>query len=383
MVTGALLACGADIDAVTRAMASVVAPPTVTSVDRCGIQAQKIETHAGPACRTFHEVCDIVTGAAIPETVKEMAIQVFTRIRDAEAEIHGDHHTHFHEVGADDAIADVIGACTAFLSLSPDAVRLAPVAVGTGTVRSAHGTYPLPAPATLAILRTGKVPVRYTQEERELCTPTGAALLAEFVATAPEAPETDSGRVTAIGYGAGTRNPSHMPNVIRVSLYESETEAESVADTIDILETNVDDTTGEVIAYTIERLMDAGARDASAIPVIMKKGRPGTLIRVICTHAKADALSRILSEETGTLGIRCIPSVHRSVVTRTVEPVEITLVGETVSIPVKTGWIGTELVSCKAEYDVARRAAGAAGVPLRDVTRRAEEKRWKELRGTN
>jgi hypothetical protein len=115
----------------------------------------------------------------------------------------------------------------------------------------------------------------------------------------------------------------------------------------------------------------------------MKKGRPGTLIRVICTHAKADILSRILSEETGTLGIRCIPSVHRSVVTRTVEPVEITLGGGTVSIPVKTGWIGTEPVSCKAEYDVARREAGIAGVPLKHVTRLAEEKRWKELRDTN
>jgi len=383
MVTGALLACGADMDAVTRAMASVVAPPTCTSVDRCGIRAQKIETHAGPACRTFHEVCDIVTGAPIPDAVKEMAIRVFTRIRDAEAEIHGDHHTHFHEVGADDAIADIIGACTAFLSLSPDAVRVAPVAVGTGTVQSAHGTYPLPAPATLAILRTGNVPVRYTQEERELCTPTGAALLAEFMATGTEAPQTDTGRVTAIGYGAGTRNPTHMPNVIRASLCESETEAESVADTIDILETNVDDTTGEVIAYTIERLMEAGARDASAIPVIMKKGRPGTLIRVICTHAQADTLSQILSEETGTLGVRCIPSVHRSVVTRTVEPVEIILGGETITIPVKTGWIGTEPVSCKAEYDVARRAAGAARVPLRYVTRLAEEKRWKELRDNN
>lgn len=383
MMTGALLACGADRDAVTRAMASVVAPPTFTSVDRCGIRAEKIETHAGPACRSFHEVCNIVTGATIPEAVKEMAVRVFTRIRDAEAEIHGDHHIHFHEVGADDAIADVIGACTAFLSLSPDAVRMAPVAVGTGTMQSAHGTYPLPAPATLAILRTGKIPVRHTQEERELCTPTGAALLAEFMATGTEAPQTNIGQVTAIGYGAGSRNPSHMPNVIRASLCESETETESVADTIDILETNVDDTTGEVIAYTIERLMDAGARDASAIPVIMKKGRPGTLIRVICTHALADTLSRILSEETGTLGVRCIPSVHRSVVTRTVEPVEITLGGESCSIPVKTGWIGTEPISCKAEYEVARRAALAAQVPLQHVTRLAEEKRQKELRDTD
>lgn len=379
MVTGALLECGADKDAVTRAMASVVAPPTCTSVDRCGIRALKIETHAGPTSRSFHEVCGIVTGADISESVQEMAVRVFTRIRDAEEEIHGA-HAHFHEVGADDAIADVIGACTAFLSIAPDAVRIAPVAVGTGTIQSAHGIYPLPAPATLLILKTGNIPIRHTDEERELCTPTGAALLAEFLATGTRTTQTGTGRITAIGYGAGTRNPSHMPNVFRTSVWESEPETETETDTIDILETNVDDTTGEVIAYTIERLMDAGARDASAIPLIMKKGRPGTLIRVICTHALAGNLTRIMSEELGTLGVRCIPSVHRSVITRTIEPVDIVLGGITVSIPVKTGWMETEPVSCKAEYEVARRAAIAAEMPLRDVTRRAEEKRWKELR---
>ena len=378
MVTGALLECGADLDAVTCAMASVVAPPSFTSVERCSIRALRVETHAGPTSRTFHEVCDIVSGANAPHDVKEMAIRVFSRIRDAEEEIHGA-HTHFHEVGADDAIADVIGACTAFLSLQPDAVRTSAVALGTGTIKSAHGIYPLPAPATLAILRKGQLTVRYTNEERELCTPTGAALLAEFMATGADEINTDTCHVTAVGYGAGTRNPSHMPNVFRASVCESGKEKE--ADTIEILETNVDDTTAEVIAYTIERLMDAGARDASAIPLIMKKGRPGTLIRVICTHETAGEMTQIMAEEMGTLGVRCIPSVHRSVITRSVEPVEITLGSGTVSIPVKTGWIGTEPISCKAEYEVARQAAKIAQVPLRDVTRRAEEKRWKEIRG--
>ncbi|WFN34682.1 nickel pincer cofactor biosynthesis protein LarC [Methanogenium sp. S4BF] len=383
MVTSALLECGADRDAVTRAMASVVAPPTYIVVERCGIRALQIETHAGPASRTFHEVCDIVSDTDAPDSVKEMAVRVFTRIRDAEEEIHGA-HTHFHEVGADDAIADVVGACTAFHSLSPDAVRTTAVAVGTGTIKSAHGIYPLPAPATLAILRKGHLLIRYTNEERELCTPTGAALLAEFMAAGTHEITTDTVHVTAVGYGAGTRNPSHMPNVLRASVCEPEPENEREtreADTIDILETNVDDTTAEVIAYTLGRLMDAGARDASAIPLIMKKGRPGTLIRVICSHALAGNLIRILSEELGTLGVRCIPSVHRSIITRTMEPVEIVVGSETVSIPVKTGWIGTEPVSCKAEFEIARQAAEAAKVPLRDVTRRAEEKRWKELRG--
>ncbi len=383
MVTGALLECGADREAVTRAMASVVATPTYTMVERCGIQALKVETHAGPVSRTFHEVCDIVLATDIPDTVKEMAVRVFVRIRDAEQEIHGT-HIHFHEVGADDAIADVVGACTAFLSLSPDAVRTSAVSVGTGTMKSAHGIYPLPAPATLAILRKGDLLIRYTDEERELCTPTGAALLAEFMATATCETDTETVHVTAVGYGAGTRNPSHMPNVLRVSLCESEPDTSRETretDTIDILETNVDDTTAEVIAYTLGRLMDAGARDASAIPLIMKKGRPGTLIRVICTHRESDSLIRILSEELGTLGVRCIPSVHRSVLRRTVEPVEIVVGSNTFSIPVKTGWIGTKPVSCKAEFEVARQAAEAAHVPLRDITRRAEEKRWKELDG--
>jgi len=383
MVTGALLECGADREAVTRAMASVVATPTYTVVERCGIRALHIETLAGPSSRTFHEVCDIVSATDVPDIVKDMAVRVFTRIREAEQEIHGT-HTHFHEVGADDAIADVVGACTAFLSLSPDMVRTTAVAVGTGTMKSVHGIYPLPAPATLAILKNGNLPVRYTDEERELCTPTGAALLAEFMATGTREIDTDTVHVTAVGYGAGTRNPAHMPNVLRVSLCESEPDTNKETretDTIDILETNVDDTTAEVIAYTLERLMDAGARDASAIPLIMKKGRPGTLIRVICTHADSDSLIRILSEELGTLGVRCIPSVHRSVIRRSMEPVEIVVGSKTVSIPVKTGWIGTKPISCKAEFEIARQAAEAAHVPLREVTRRAEEKRWKELDG--
>ncbi len=383
MVTGALLECGADREAVTCAMASVVASPTYTMVERCGIRALHIETHAGPVSRTFHEVCGIVSDTDIPDAVQEMAVRVFTRIRDAEEEIHGA-HTHFHEVGADDAIADVVGACTAFLSLSPDVVRTSAVAVGTGTIKSAHGIYPLPAPATLAILRNGNLPIRYTHEERELCTPTGAALLAEFMATGTSEITIDAVHLTAVGYGAGTRNPSHMPNVLRASVSESEPDNDRETretDTIDILETNVDDTTGEVIAYTLGRLMDAGARDASAIPLIMKKGRPGTLIRVICSPALSESLIRILSEELGTLGVRCIPSVHRSVIKRTVKPVEIVIGSKSIFIPVKTGWIETEPISCKAEFEIARQAAEAAHVPLREVTRRAEEKCWKELQG--
>ena len=217
--------------------------------------------------------------------------------------VHGN-HIHFHEVGADDAIADVIGACTALHSLGVDGVAVMPVTLGRGTSTGSHGTFPIPAPATAEILKSSGLLTREGKEEGELCTPTGAALLAEFSTMAP----TDLGiyTVKAVGYGAGTRDPEGIPNVIRAMIVETKGDGDTlVQDTVDILETNVDDVSGEVIAHAITRFLEKGARDASAIPIIMKKGRPGFLIRVICTSDKSGELAELMARELGTLGIRC------------------------------------------------------------------------------
>jgi len=363
MIIGSLLDLGADEGAVRAAMRSVVGEPTIERVDRSGIRAVRVRAHAPVDHRTLDEVLDRVDGSDAPVPAREMARRVFLRIHRAEESIHG-HGAHFHEVGADDAVADVVGACTALHSLGVDAVAVLPVALGHGFAVGAHGTFPVPAPATVAILAASDLATVPGDEERELCTPTGAALLAEFSTVRPE--DLGSRTIRAVGYGAGSRDPPGRPNVLRSMLVE--TEERAGGDRVDVLETNVDDVTGETLAYTIGRLMEEGARDASATPLVMKKGRSGHLVRVISPPDATDRLIGVMAAELGTLGIRCIPMVHRSVAERTVEPVTVTLRGRERTIDVKCGWAGGQLTSFKAEYEQAAACARELGVPLRDVT---------------
>ncbi|MFA7197921.1 MAG: nickel pincer cofactor biosynthesis protein LarC [Methanoculleus sp.] len=362
MIIGTLLDLGADEELVRAAMRSVVGEPTIERVDRSSIRAVQVRAHAPVDHRTLDEVLDRVAESDAPAPAREMARRVFLRIHRAEESIHGV-GTHFHEVGADDAIADVVGACTALHSLSPDRVAVLPVALGRGFAVGSHGTFPIPAPATVAILAASDLKTAPGEEERELCTPTGAALLAEFSTVRPE----DLGPVgiRAVGYGAGSRNPPGRPNVLRSMLVETEDRAHD--DRVDILETNVDDVTGEALAYTIGRLMEEGARDASATPIVMKKGRSGHLVRVVCCPDATDHLVGVMAAELGTLGIRCLPMVHRAVAERTIEPVTVTLRGREYTIDVKCGWSEGRITSFKAEYEQAAACARDLGVPFREV----------------
>jgi uncharacterized protein (TIGR00299 family) protein len=362
MVIGSLLDLGADEEAVRAAMRSVVGEPTIERVDRSGIRAVQVRAHAPVHHRILDEVLDRVAGSDAPAPAREMARRVFFRIHRAEEGIHGA-GAHFHEVGADDAIADVVGACTALHSLDVDGVAVLPVALGRGFAVGAHGTFPIPAPATVAILAASGLQTVPGDEDRELCTPTGAALLAEFATVRPAdlGPRT----IRAVGYGAGSRNPPGRPNVLRSMLLAVEEQA--VGDQVDILETNVDDVTGEALAYTLARLMEEGARDASAIPAVMKKGRSGHLVRVVSPPDATDRLTGVMARELGTLGIRCIPMVHRFVAERTVEPVTVALRGREWTIDVKCGWAGGKISSFKPEYDQTAACARELEVPLREV----------------
>ena len=267
MITGALLDCGADREAVMRAMAAVVAEPSISEVTRAGIRAVKVDTKATPAHRTLAEVMERLDGAAphVPAPALAMARRVFERINAAEEEVHGA-HVHFHEVGADDAIADVVGACTALHSLAVDGVKVLPITLGHGTATGSHGIFPIPAPATAAILkRTGLAATPGDHDGRALhadrCRPPRGVLH-------PAIPVTVAGyTILATGYGAGTRDPHHAPNVLRVMLVETAGTGDELSqDTVDLLETNVDDVSGEVIAHAIARFMEAGARDAARDP---------------------------------------------------------------------------------------------------------------------
>jgi uncharacterized protein (TIGR00299 family) protein len=373
MVTGALLDCGADRQVVMRAMAAVVAEPAVSEVTRAGIRALKVDTKAAPAHRTLADVLKRLDEAAphVPAPALAMARRVFGRINAAEEEVHGA-HVHFHEVGADDAIADVVGACTALHSLAVDGVKVLPITLGHGTATGSHGVFPIPAPATAAILKGTRLVALPGDHAGEHCTPTGAALLAEFSTRDPGTVEEYT--ILATGYGAGSRDPRDAPNVLRVMLVETTvTGAAGSQDTVDLLETNVDDVSGEVIARAIARFMEAGARDASAVPVIMKKGRPGFLIRVISLPETSAKLAELMALELGTLGVRCIPAVHRFIAERTVEMVDVEIGGTRRKMPVKCGWMHGRIYVMKAEFGPAETWACELGIPVRDVIRATED----------
>ena len=376
MVTAALLSLLPDRAPVIRAMASVVGEPELAEVDRAGIRALLVRTRAGRALRTLEEVEERITGADAPGPAKEMALRVFRRIHDAEARVHGT-VPHFHEVGSDDAIADVVGACTALHLLAPAEVVVKPVALGSGVIRGSHGTLPVPAPATAAILAASSLLAVAGQEEGELCTPTGAALLAEFATLPPLWAE--PARVLATGHGAGSRNPEGIPNVLRAFLLDAP--GSHGSDRVDVLETNVDDATGEVVAHAIRRLMEEGARDACAIPVVMKKGRPGHLVRVVVLPEDSPRLAALLADELGTLGVRCTPMVHRFVADRTLAEVEVTLGGTRYTVPVKCGRAGGKVISVKPEFEQVQAVAAQCGLPARAVARAVEEAAWERFRG--
>ena len=381
MITAALLDCGADRPLVLRAMKAVVTDPEISTVTRAGIRAVRVETHATPAHRTFPEVMQRIDTAAgdVPAPALAMARRVFLRIHEAEEEVHGT-QAHFHEVGADDAIADIIGACTALHSLLIDGVVVLPITTGHGTATGSHGTFPIPAPATALILKAAGLTAGAGNHMGELCTPTGAALLAEFATMA--VPDPIAYTILSVGYGAGTRDPAHAPNVLRAMIVKPAISAGDLAqDTVDLLETNVDDVSGEIIAHAINRFMEAGARDASAIPVIMKKGRPGYLIRVICLKETSAALAELMARELGTLGIRCIPAVHRFIAERTIEEIDVTIAGEQRKMPIKCGWMHGKIYTLKAEFDPARDWACELGVPVKDVLRVIDDAGWRNIHG--
>jgi len=367
MVIGSLLDLGADSALVAEAMRSVVGEPGFIRVDRAGISAVQVKTHAEVHHRTLDEVLERLRESVAPPEAKAMAERVFLRIHRAEEKIHGK-SVHFHEVGADEGLADVVGACTAVWSLQADGTAVLPIALGRGYSNGSHGTFPIPAPATVAILSESGLSSMVGTGERELCTPTGAALLSEFSTMNPA--ELGPFVTDAVGYGAGSRNPAGTPNVLRAMLVK--TQSSTQEDRVDILETSVDDVTGETLAYALSRLMAEGARDASAIPALMKKGRSGHLIRVICRPEYTDQLAGVMAQELGTLGIRCLPSVHRFIAERTIERIAVVLREKEYMFDVKCGWSKGMIYTLKVEYEQARGVAEELGLPLLQVSAAVE-----------
>jgi hypothetical protein len=344
-------------DATTRSRAD--------HTDRTGTPAEGTGPH-----RTYAEVVDIVSGMGLDDTIEARARSTFRRLGEAEAAVHGTalDETHFHEVGADDAIADVVGVCLLVADLDVDRVVTTPVAAGGGTVETSHGTYPVPAPAVVEVATGADWRLNGGPVDHELLTPTGAALLAEFAAGVDHLP---SMTVRAAGYGAGTRSFPDHPNVLRAIVGDGA--GGLVRDEITVLETNLDDATPEVLGGLQESLAAAGARDVSILPATMKKSRPGHLVKVVTRPEDAERVARRLAVETGTLGVREHGAGHRWIAEREVETVTLPLDGGTYEVGVKVAATADgETYDVSAEYDDAAAVARESDLPTREVLRRAE-----------
>jgi uncharacterized protein (TIGR00299 family) protein len=357
MLVGALADAGADQGAIVDALASLGAGVVASfeKTKRRGIAAMKfhVSSNEPPKHRHLTPILKMIEAAALPDAVKKNASAVFQRLGEAEAAVHAQpiEKVHFHEVGAVDSIADIVGACLAFHLLGVERIVCSAVNVGSGTVNTEHGVLPVPAPATATLLKDAPLYVRGPAVE--LTTPTGAAVvtaLAEKFGAMPPM------RVAKIGYGAGDKDFAEHANVLRAMVGEPSGAIE--ATTIAVIEANIDDSSPQVLGYAMERLLEAGALDATLEPLEMKKGRPGTLLRVIATPETREEMCAIVFAETSTLGLR-IYSAERRVQSRRWVETE-TPHGK---IRVKVAGDG----SFAPEYEDCRRIARETGVPLKQI----------------
>ena len=361
MLVGALADAGADRAAISSALDSFAIGAAVTwdRVQRRGISAAKFRVGVTepPKHRHLSGILKLIHAAELPAAAKFKVEQVFRVLGQAEAAVHGVdiEKVHFHEVGAVDSICDIVGICLAFDLLGIESIFCSPINVGSGTVNTEHGVLPVPAPATAKLLE-GK-PIYSRGPAVELTTPTGAAVVAALATDFGAMPPM---RIKSTGYGAGDRDFTEHANVVRVMIGEAllgEKTGATEATTVTVIEANIDDASPQVIGYTMELMLEAGALDALIIPAQMKKGRPGVLIQVIAENEKREELVAILFRETTTLGVR-FHSAERRVQSREWLPVQ-TPHG---IVRVKTGDYGFA-----PEYEDARKIASVSGIPLKQI----------------
>ncbi len=377
MIMGCLLALGADADTVRKAVESVGCSLEISCVEKSHIAATKANVISDKRFRSLEEANSILRGSSLRGNALENALRAMDVLASAESSVHGvpKEEARFHEVGSLDALADIAGSCCALQSLDVERVLSLPVSVGGGFVSSHHGCLPVPGPAALEILRSFKIPWRGGPVDQELLTPTGAALLAVFVNEFLS--EHPFVRAEKVGYGAGGRELA-VPNALRGIMGEmGHVQCGPHGDRVVQLETNVDDVTGEVLGNLIELLMDAGALDVSLMPAVMKKGRPGNVISVIARHDDLDRLAELIMRETGSLGVRVFPSLHRHVAEREQKIIEVEINGIIHQAAVKVSRFEGRMLNIKPEFEDCKRIARETGLPLRTVIKKVEEKAWR------
>ncbi len=363
MLLGALIDLGVAEDALRRELAKLTLPGYSIATQRVvkqNIAATKFdcrEEHHHHHHRGFTEIAGMITGSDLAGPVKSRALSVFRRLGEVEAKIHNVplEQIHFHEIGAVDSIVDIVGVCIALELLGVTEIAASPLPCGSGFIETAHGKFPVPAPATLELLRG--VPVVPSTMVAELVTPTGAALLAEFCNQYGAMPALV---VEKIGYGAGTRDLPGQPNVLRAVL--GQTTELPATDAIAVVETNIDDMNPEFFGEVMEHLLATGALDVFWTPVQMKKNRPGTLLTVLCEIDDIDRVAELILTHTTSFGVR-IHEVRRRTLAREIVAVR-TRHGE---IAVKIGRLNGKLLQRSPEFESCRRVAVEVGLPVKDV----------------
>jgi hypothetical protein len=367
MTLGALLDAGAELSFVVSTLEGLNIDGwslTTEQVDRNGIRATRAVVDAPEQHHHRHwsDIRSMLEQASLPERVRTRALAVFETLAIAEGKVHGlpPDEVHFHEVGALDAIVDIVGSCAALESLNIDEVASGPVAVGVGSISAAHGILPNPPPAVVNLLEG--IPTVSVDVDMELTTPTGAAIikaLADRVGPMPDM------TINGSGYGAGTRDLVDRANVTQVIVGTSTDTASQTDERVERvteLSTNLDDVTGEVLGHAISQLVDAGALDAWVTPIVMKKGRPAHTLSVLATPTDAPSLVDVMMSTTGTLGVRS-RQIERTVAARRI--VTVSVDGHRIDVKVSD-------FRAKAEFDHALEAAEALGVPVTEVAARAE-----------
>ena len=378
MILGGLIALGIDKDELLRKLQSLSTVDfsiEVERVNRSGISAThlKVVVPEEKAHRHLWDIEKIILDSSLSDLVKERSIAIFTRLAEAEAKVHGINveKVHFHEVGAMDAIIDIVGSCIGFELLGVERFICSKIHVGSGFVQMSHGKYPVPPPAVAELL--SDVPIYSTEIEGEMITPTGAAIISSLCDSYGVLPEMT---VEFTGYGAGTREYKDFPNALRLMLGETlDTEAsasvraknDSLHETtksedLALLETNLDDISSQVLGFVMERSLELGALDCWFTPIQMKKNRPATMLSVLCSPDKKESITEMLYSETTTLGIRFVNIERNSLPRETVA-----VVTEFGSVDVKVARYGDKIVNVMPEYDHVRKLALEKDVPFRIV----------------
>ena len=364
MILGALLDCGVPLADVRQALGGLAVGDDeiwTERVTRAGITATRFQvrdeqTHAHPH-RHVAEIYRLIDRSALSSAGKDRAKGLFARLADAEAAIHGTpvEKVHLHEVGALDSIVDVVGAVFAIEQLGVTEITASPLNVGSGTVQTAHGLYPVPAPATAHLL--AGAPIYSGPQKGELVTPTGALLITEYAGHYGNVPAM---RLDRVGYGAGSRDYADTPNVLRVLIGESHGNAHAHA--VVLIEADIDDMNPQIFGVLIDRLLAAGALDVFYTPIQMKKNRPGTLMSIITRPAAREELTAIVFRETTTIGVR-YSEMKRECLDRETVTVDTPYGPVAIKVARRNG----EILNASPEFDDCARVAAASGRPVKEV----------------